>query len=408
MAKPKRLYADFEDECAASGGSAVKKTKIVGAMDHLADRADDLIECLQALKKQGKGADAALTQRLTALSRDLLPSFQSIAKADDATDRPAHMQTPVLPVLTAWTPSEVADRLPPLPPVLDASLERAACTHAGAVNGPEDSSYEQLEWLGDAYLYLMSTAYIYLTFPHLKHGDMAQIREVLVRNATLKGYSLQYGLDKQIKFPEEYTLHGRKGGSKASGKERDKVLGDVFEARVAAIILSDPISGVANAASWLKSLWSTTIPEQIKSRTWQGKQPLLAPAMCLMLAGQQQPPQGQTQPQQQQKARDRLAAELALHRPRVSIEYRSLDNGAQKRDPLTKLLLFTQGAYLVGYGEDVLLGSGKDKSKKEANEKAALNALGNKKLLKVYQEKKQVILENKRAAEQEASKGLEF
>lgn len=403
----KRPYADFEDEL-ASGGSATKKAKIAGAMEHLTDRADDLIECLQALKRQGRSADAALTQRLTALSCELLPSFQSIAKADDATDQPAAPQTPVLPVLTAWSPSEVTDRLPPLPPVLDPSLERACCTHAGALKNPEDVSYEQLEWLGDAYLYLMSTAYIYLTFPHLKHGDMAQIREVLVRNATLKGYSLQYGFDKQIKFPDEYSLNGRKGGTKASGKERDKLLGDVFEARVAAIILSDPISGVANTASWLKSLWSTTIPEQIKGRTWQGKQPLIAPAMDLMLAGQQQPSQGQSHPQQPQKAREKLAAELVLHKPKVSVEYRALDDGrAQKRDPLTKLTLFTQGAYLVGYGEDVLLGSGKDKNKKVANERAALNALDNKKLMNVYREKKQIILESKRVAEH-ASKGLEF
>lgn len=420
----KRPYADFEDEI-ASGGGATKKAKIVGAMEHLTDRADDLIECLQALKRQGKDADVALTQRLTALSRDLLPSFQSMAKADDAMDQPLLTQTPVLPVLTAWNPSEVADRLPPLPPVLDPSLERASRTHAGSVNGPEDSSYEQLEWLGDAYLYLMSTVYIYLTFPHLKHGDMAQIREVLVRNATLKDYSLQYGLDKQINFPSEYSLNGRPGGTRVTAKQRDKVLGDVFEARVAAIILSDPISGVATAAAWLKSLWSTTIPEQIKGRTWQGQQApqqvkssvwpvnqsLLLPAIGLVPAGQE--PQGPTElttsgPGRMPSAKEKLAADLALHKPRVTIEYRSLDNGrAQKRDPLTKVPLFVQGVYLVGYGEDVFLGSGKDKNKKVAGEKAALFALGNKKLIKVYREKKQSILEARNAAEQSA-KGSEF
>ncbi|CAN8103736.1 unnamed protein product [Discula destructiva] len=407
----KRPYAESGDQL-AGGGSAAKKVKMTDAMENLTDRADDLIESLQALKRQGKSADAALMHRLTSLSRELLPSFQLIAKADDTTEEPATpptTQTPVLPVLTPWRPFEIAHRLPPLPPILDPSLERASFTHAGAVRGPADRSYEQLEWLGDAYLYLMATAYIYLTFPHLKHGDMAQIREVLVRNATLKDYSIQYGFDKQLVLPMEYSLSGRLGGTTATAKERNKVLGDVFEARVAAVILSDPVSGVANTASWLKLLWSTTISNHIKNSTRRTRQaPLLAPMMGSVPADQQQPQAPQSQ-SQEHKAKDKLNVELALHAPKVFIDYRSLDEGqSQKRDALTNQRLFTQGAYLVGYGEDVLLGSGKDKKKKEANEKAAQNALQDKATIDKYRAKKQAILKTKLEAQQEASKGLDF
>lgn len=408
----KRPYEELDGQFVGEG-SVAKKIKTADAVEQLTDHADDLIECLQALKRQGKSADAALMQRLTSLSRELLPSFQSIAKTGEAPTeeaKPATPQTPVVPLLTQWTPSQVADALPPLPPVLDLGVERASFTHAGTVKGLGESSYEKLEWLGDAYLYLFSTAFIYLTFPHLRHGEMAQIREVLVRNATLKDYSLQYGFDKRAVLPPEYNLNGRTGGTTVTAKERNKVLGDVFEAHVAAIILSDPINGAAKAASWLKALWSTTISQQIKSRTWQGKQaPLVAPILGLDSTDQQQPQTLQAQIPQS-NAKEKLAAQLALQSPKVSIEYRSLDDGhPHKRDPLTKLVLFTQAAYLVGYGETVLLGSGKDQKKKVANEKAAQNAWEiNSALIDVYRAKKQAILKAKEIAQQEVSKGLDF
>lgn len=425
----KRRHAEFSEQ--SSSRSTEKKRKgeqpqsAVGstqmndahraadAMSHLSERADDLIECLQTLKKHGKIADPVSRQRLASLSRELLPSLHSLAAEvpDDTPGTQSLPEVPEVPVLTPWARSDVSRELPPLPPILDASLERASFTHAGKAKEVGGESYEKLEWLGDAYLYLFSTAYIYLTFPHLKHGDMAQIREVLVRNATLKDYALHYGFDKRAVFPEEYGLGGRVGGTTASAKERAKVLGDIFEAHVAAIILSDPIKGVSRTASWLKALWSTTIPKQIETKTWQGQAPpLVVPAMCSTPtpAGQEQQAQEQ-RPKEPVPAKVKLSAELALSEPRVAIDFRSLDEGMpEKRDPMTHARLFTQGAFLVGYGETVQLGTGTDKKKARANEKAAQNALENKKLMNVYREKKRAIQESKRAAQQEASKGLDF
>lgn len=381
------------------------------AVNHLTDRADDLIECLQTLKSQGKDANPALTKRLASLSRELLPSFQSLAHTDEpVTETLTSNSQPEVPVLTPWAPSDVARELPPLPPVLDPSLEKAAFTHIGMVKHRGDRSYEQMEWVGDAYLYLISTVYIFQTFPHLAHGDMCQIREVLVRNATLKDYALHYGLDKRAILPDEYGADGRRGGTKSSSKERNKVLGDIFEAYVAAIILSDHTRGVSKTASWLKALWSMTIPEQIKSRTWHGHAPpLIVPVMGSTEKPadlQQQVPAFQVEAPPKQK----LASDLCLSEPRVSVEYRSLDDegGPVKRDPLTKHRLYTQGVFLVGYGEMVQLGIGMDKKKAKANDKAAQNALENKKLMSVYREKKRAIQESKLAVQQEAAKGLDF
>lgn len=414
----KRSYSEIASPTEDSA-IEVKRSRTTDALAQLSENADSLIACLEALKKQDT-TNPALMQQLSLLSRKLLPSFQTLSRqeepAEEISDAQQSHQTrgqATVPVLTPWSPIEVTRTLPPLPPILDASLEKAAFTHPGMIRNPGERNYEQLEWLGDAYLYLISTAYIFLTFPHLSHGDMCQIREVLVRNMTLKDYSIKYGFDKRAVFPDEYGLDGRKGGTKASNKERSKVLGDIFEAHVAAIILSDPFNGVSKTASWLKALWSTTIPEQIKTRSWQGKAAplLIAPAIGATTnqpAVEHQHPESPLKPQKG-GAKERLAAELCLHEPRVQIEYRSLDDGrSRKKDPLTKMPLFTQGAFLVGYGEEVKLGVGSAQKKAHANEKAAQHALDNNKIISIYREKKNAIQAKRQAAQQEASRGMDF
>lgn len=384
-----------------------KKMRVPDALSRLSESADDLIQCLQALKT-GRD-DPNLTRRLAALSNDLMPSFKTLAKGHDgrvaneskATEQAkpelAESPRPEVPILTPWTPSEVAAGMPPLPPILDPALEKASFTHAGTIIGHSERSYEQLEWLGDAYLYLMSTAYIYMTFPHLPHGEMCHLREVLVRNATLREFSVHYGFEKRAILPREYDVVGRQGGSKASDKERAKVLGDIFEAHVAAIILSDPVTGVSRTAQWLKALWSTMIPKQIKQQSQQ--HPLVAPVMGIAsLAGTQQ---------QTKSARQELSGLLALANPRVNIVYKSVDESRTVRDPLTKQPLFVQAVYLEGYGETKQLGTGTAKKKADANEMAAQNALENKRLINTYKEKKRLALES-RESQEKASKDLGF
>lgn len=403
----KRSRSDFADG-EASHQRSQKKMRAPDALSRLSESADDLIECLQALKTGSD--DPILIRRLATLSNDLLPSFKTLSKGHGETlareetqateqpkPEPAEKSQPEVPILTPWKPSEVAKDKPPLPDILDPALEKASFTHAGATTNGE-RSYEQLEWLGDAYLYLISTAYIYMTFPHLSHGDMCQIREVLVRNSTLGEYSLHYGFEKRAIFPKEYDISGRQGGTKATEKERAKVLGDIFEAHVAAIILSDPIRGVSRTAKWLKELWSTTISKQIQKDS-RPQPSLVAPSMgAASSAGPQPDPKS---------AKQQLAALLALSNPRVNIVYKSIDESRTIRDPLTKLVLYKQAVFLEGYGETKQLGTGTAKKKSEANDLAALNALENKKLMNTYKEKKRLALES-REAQEKASKDLGF
>lgn len=421
FAMAKRSHTEFAETSGNGEHSSKKKVKIPDALSQISERADDLIECLQALKSQKAGeADPVLIQRLARMSNELLPSLKVLGKAQDekmAMEETAHSKPepsekrpqPEVPLLTPWSPSEIAKTKPPLPAVLDPVLEKASFTHAGVAKDYGGRSYEQLEWLGDAYLYLMSTAYIYLTFPHLSHGEMCHIREVLVRNTTLGEYAKDYGFDKRAILPEEFGLDGRKGGTKVNAKERAKVMGDVFEAHVAAIILGDPVAGVSRTASWMKALWSMTIHEYIRKRS-QPQPPLVAPVMVSAASSSMATPLPQMSSPatalQPPRFKEKLSAELALLKPRVQLEYRTIDDSRKNRDPLTNLPLFTQGVFLVGYGEpDVKLGLGTAKRKTEANDKAAENALSNKKLINTYKEKKRLAMENQRAQE-EAAKTL--
>jgi len=139
--------------------------------------------------------------------------------------------------------------LPPLPPILSPALETAAFTHASLYN-PNTTSYERLEFLGDAYIELIATRLIYPAFPTLPPGRMSQKRELLVKNETLAEYALAYGFDKRAKLPRDFW-----GLGAGRGKLWTKTMGDIFEAYVAAVVLSDPKGGFELVETWLQELW---------------------------------------------------------------------------------------------------------------------------------------------------------
>ncbi|KAK6609520.1 RNase3 domain-containing protein [Botrytis cinerea] len=227
--------------------------------------------------------------------------------------------------ITPWTLSSIPSELPPSQNVTDLS-------------------YERLEWVGDAYIYTISTLLISQTFPALLPGKCSQLRERLVKNVTLADFARKYGFEKRAKLPED-TIHPMKE------PEKIKAMGDIFEAYVAAIVLADPENGVSRASEWLKSLWAMT-----KTKT------VLNPKEKL---------------------------QMALNSKVSKLTYK--DIGTAKKDKNTKLAVFTVGVFLDGWGEvDKQIGFGSANGKKEAGFKAAEMALNNKKLMAKYSEKKKI------------------
>lgn len=281
-----------------------------------------------------------------------------------------------------WNYSEIPNQLPPLPKVLDATLETAAFTHQGMGTGRvTDLSYERLEWVGDAYLYLTSTLLISQTFPILLPGKCSQLRERLVKNITLSDYARQYGFEKRAKLPNEIL-----GNSKYPAKDQDltKIMGDIFEAYVAAVVLSDPENGVVRITDWLRKLWSMTLKKEIIN---EEKSEMKLDSPMWRLRGDVGKVKIASSAPVHLGPKEQL--QRLLGSKGIKLMYK--DAAPERKDKTNKLPLFTVGVYLDGYGhKDKQLGYGMANGKKDAGNKAAAMALANKSMMKELTDKKKI------------------
>ncbi|KHJ35945.1 putative rnase3 domain-containing protein [Erysiphe necator] len=312
--------------------------------------------------------------------------FQKIGK--DKSSENFHHENSKLPKILSplsispWKSSSIPSEYPPLPEILDPTLEAATFIHCSVSAGRKGAlNYEQLELIGDAYMELIATLLISQTFPSLSPGKQSQIRELLIKNITLAKYSLQYQFEKRLKI--DWTL------LQSTSLTKVKVLGDVFEAFVAAVILSDPIDGVQRASQWLKSLWSMTIATTIKL---EDKSENKVQSHLWHLRGNISPEKVaeafNNQPIEL-NAKEKLQKLIGGKHAKLS--YRDLS--PPTKDPQTKLAVFSIGVFLDGWGEkNKMLGSGQANGKKEAGLKAAAVALNNEKLIKLYADQKKALM----------------
>ena len=106
-----------------------------------------------------------------------------------------------------------------------------ALTHSSYANETRDgiSSNERLEFLGDSVLSIVVSEYIYKQFSNLPEGELTKLRASLVCEKSLCSFSKELNLG-------EYLRLG-KGEEKGGGRERPSILADAFEAVLAAIYL---------------------------------------------------------------------------------------------------------------------------------------------------------------------------
>jgi len=166
--------------------------------------------------------------------------------------------------------------------------------------------------------------------------------------------------------------------------DKTKIQGDIFEAYIGAVILSDPVNGVSRCSEWLKSLWGMTLAKDIRAQEQAGK----VDSPMWRLRGTEEPIQlVATKSEMVIPSRDRLKSLIGVKG--INLSYK--DVGPERKDKNNKLPIFTVGVYLDGWGEkDKQLGFGSAHGKKEAAAKAADMALSNTKLMNVYVEKKRL------------------
>lgn len=114
----------------------------------------------------------------------------------------------------------------------DLELLATAFTHTSYANEHrllKVSHNERLEFLGDAVLQLVISKYLYQRYPKMPEGEMSKLRSTFVREESLAGFARNCGFD-------TFLLLGR-GEEKTGGRNRDTILGDVFEAFLGALHL---------------------------------------------------------------------------------------------------------------------------------------------------------------------------
>ncbi|HET9203882.1 MAG TPA: ribonuclease III [Acidimicrobiia bacterium] len=135
---------------------------------------------------------------------------------------------------------------------IDGSLLKLALTHRSV--SADDSSRkdnERLEFLGDAVLQLAITAYLYDTFPELHEGNLAKIRAGLVSRPVLADVARSIGLAEHIELtPAE---------DRTGGREKDSIMADALEAVIGAVFLD---SGLGSASDLVLRLWGGRIDER--------------------------------------------------------------------------------------------------------------------------------------------------
>jgi ribonuclease-3 len=201
-----------------------------------------------------------------------------------------------------------------------------ALTHRSYLNenkGLASAHNERLEFLGDAVLELAVTNFLYAKFPKKDEGDLTAYRAALVNTFSLADTAQALGINEMLLLS--------KGEAKDIGRARQIILANAFEALLGAIYLDQ---GFDVAEEFLAKNLYSKIDDVIKTRAWQD-------------------------------AKSHFQ-EVAQEKKGVTPNYKTLREEGPDHDKK-----FTVGAFL----NDDKIAEGNGKSKQEAEQDAAQNAL---------------------------------
>lgn len=211
----------------------------------------------------------------------------------------------------------------------DLKLLRQAFTHRSYLNehrGEVDAHNERLEFLGDAVLELIATHFLFEKFPTHSEGELTAYRASLVNAVTCAEIATELGMN-------EYLLLS-KGESKDNGRARGILLANAFEALIGAIYLDQGLDG---ARTFISTHLFPKIDEIVKHKLWRD-------------------------------AKSALQEKIQEHES-VTPYYAVIRESGPDHDK----------EFVVGvYAKDSMIAQGVGKSKQEAEQVAARNALDEK------------------------------
>ncbi len=208
----------------------------------------------------------------------------------------------------------------------DMQILMQAFTHRSYLNEHPNLGYghnERLEFLGDAVLELSVTDYLYREYPEESEGELTAYRAALVNTVSISSAAKRLGM--------EECLQLSRGEARGTEKARQYILANTFEAVIGAIYLDQ---GYEAADRFISTHLTPTITDIIKKRLWQDAKSYF-----------------------QERAQDKV---------NITPSYKVVKESGPDHDKQ-----FTVGVYL---GEE-LVAKGNGRSKQDAEQEAAGNAL---------------------------------
>ena len=136
----------------------------------------------------------------------------------------------------------------------DPALLRLALTHRSvSAESPSRNDNERLEFLGDAVLQLVVTRRLFEEFPHLSEGKMAKVRAAVVSRPTLADVARSVDLGHHVELARAEERTG--------GREKSSILADALEAVIGAVYLD---GGIDQARDVIHGLWGDRVRERAK------------------------------------------------------------------------------------------------------------------------------------------------
>ncbi len=149
----------------------------------------------------------------------------------------------------------------------DKSLLAQAFTHRSYINensGAKLSHNERLEFLGDAVLELSITDYLYRNFPDQDEGELTAYRSALVNAVIISDVAGELNMN-------DYLLLS-KGEAKDIGKARSYILANTYEAYLGALYLDQ---GYDACDQFVKNTLIVRLPEILKNKLWRDAKSLV-------------------------------------------------------------------------------------------------------------------------------------
>lgn len=212
-----------------------------------------------------------------------------------------------------------------LPTFNNQQLFLQAFTHRSFLNETREKigSNERLEFLGDSILSFVVSQYLYKTYPHFDEGVLTNLRSLLVNTKSLARIA------QELNFGAHLRLS--KGEEESKGRENPSLLADCFEAFIGALFLDQGIEAVT---AFLHEYLIPQVEDFVRKKTFKDPKSLLQ--------------------------------EYVQARKQSSPIYKVL-----REEGPAHAKLFTIGVYVDGE----LFGKGEGRSKQEAEETAAQQAI---------------------------------